>query len=138
MFHSKWKLVTLAIFALVVIGGTAGCGGSNAECKVTYDAREDSFTIIVNPPGETGEFTQVNPDGSYRRKTHVSKEPGQDAVQITEYEINLVRTYNESGNIYEIQGKIEFDDSGDKSKLTSYTLTITGGVYGELPFQCTK
>jgi hypothetical protein len=138
MYSSKWKLMILAILALIVIGGTVGCWGSNAECKVTYDAREDSFEIIVNPPGETGEFTQFNPDGSYKRKTHVSKEPGQDAVAITEYEINLVRTYNESRNTYEIQGKIEFDDRGDKSKLTSYTLTITGGVYGDASFQCTK
>lgn len=117
-----WKLMTLAVIALVVIGGIGGCSDSNAECKVTYDAKEDSFEIIVNPPGEPGDFTQ----GGTIKRTTVG-DAGQRIIKST-YEVNLERTYIESGNTYEILGSIKPDDSGNRSKLVGYTLTITGGV----------
>jgi len=138
MRSTIWKLMTLAIIIFVVIGGTVGCSDSNAECKVTYDAKEDIFEIIVNPPGEPGEFTQYSLDEGMKRKTSMSKEPGKDLVKITQYEINLERTYKGSGNTYGIVGYVKFDDSGKKSKLIGYNLTITGGVYGETPHTCTK
>lgn len=135
MRSTIWKLMALAVIAVVVIGGGGGCSGSNAECKVTYDAKEDSFEIIVNPPGEPGDFTQ---DGTMNRTQSISREAGKDMVKITQYEVNLERTYKESGNTYKIVGSIKFDDSGKKSKLVGYTLTITGGVYRETPHTCTK
>ena len=135
MRSTIWKLISLAVIALVVIGGTGGCSDSNAECKVTYDAQEDSFEVIVNPPGETGDFTR---DGTMKSTTSSSKEAGKDMVKTTQYEVNLERTYKESGNTYKIVGSINFDDSGNKSKLVGYNLTITGGVYGETPHTCTK
>ena len=138
MCTTIWKFMTLAIITLVIMVGIGGCSDSKAECKVTYDAKEDSFEIILNPPGESGEFTQHNVDGSMKVSTSASKEAGGDFVKFTKYEVNIERKYNESGNAYQIVGSIEFDDSGKKSKLVGYSITITGGVYGDTPHMCTK
>jgi hypothetical protein len=127
--------MALVAIALAAITGTGGCSDSNAECKVTYDANKDSFQVIVHPPGESGDFAQ---DGTMNRTTSISREAGKDMVKITQYELDLERTFNESGNTYKITGFIKFDDSGTKSKLVDYALEVTGGAYGETPHTCNK
>jgi hypothetical protein len=135
MHRNIWKWMALVAMVSVAVMGMGGCSQSSAECKVTYDANKDSFEIVVQPPGESGEFSM---DGTMKKSTNISREAGKDMVKITQYDLDLERTFKESGSVYRITGFIKFDDSGKKSKLVDYALEVTGGVYGETPHTCSK
>jgi hypothetical protein len=132
------NLITRGVIAFVVIAGSESCSDSNNECKVvTVDSRKYLFEIRINPPGESGGFTQAVKE-PMKITTNISTENGKEMVNTTQYEVNLEQTYKQSGNTYKIVGSIEYNEKSNKFKLIGYNLTITGGVYGETPYTCIK
>lgn len=120
------------VFILVLICCSvifSACSGEGAECKVVFKVKDgaESLDIIVNPPGEDGAYTM---DGGLKRNMYIS------ANKPTEIEFKgvLTKTYEESGNAYDIDVLVKVVND----KLTAYNLKVTGGVYGDTPFECSK
>jgi hypothetical protein len=121
--HTR-RTVWLLVLTIILIG-SVGCSGKNAECKVTLD-KEGNMDIIVNPPGESGEAKQ---DGTLKRSRQIT--PGKST---TTYEGEIVKTYAESGSSYTIQVFVQTADD----RLMDYELEVSGGVYGDTPHTCSK
>ena len=121
----------LVLFVVLILGLTflSACSGSGAECKAVYKVKDGAETldIIINPPGEEGEYKM---EGGLKRNMYISAGKPTEI----EYKGTVTKTYEESGNIYEIDVLVKVVDD----KLTSYNLRVTGGVYGNTPFECSK
>ncbi|MDP1544506.1 MAG: hypothetical protein Q8L87_00680 [Anaerolineales bacterium] len=124
----NFKFIAVSILLPAILMGAIGCSNTNAECKVTLD-RSKKLDIIVNPPGETGESSQ---EGALQRNLLISSSGG-EIERVTNYVGGITKTYVESGHEYEILIDIFIKDE----KLTDYTLTVTGGIYGDAPHTCT-
>ena len=120
-------IVVMGLILMLIL--TSACSGSGAECKVVYKMKDgrESLDIVINPPGEEGDF---NINGGLQRNMYIS---GSKPAEI-EFKGTLEKTFQESGNTYQIDVLV----NAVNKKLSSYTLKVTGGVYGDTPYICSK
>ena len=126
----KMKTNAIVVMGLILmLALTSACSGSGAECNVVFKVKDgrESLDIVINPPGEEGDFQM---DGGLQRNMYIS---GNKPVEI-EFKGELEKTFQESGNTYQIDVLVK----AVNDKLTSYTLKVTGGVYGDTPHICSK
>ncbi len=139
------KTIPLLLVLITILLISAGCGGPSASddslddpavgndtpieeeadsCALLCDIGQESYAIII--PCESGSMSTQSM-GETRETTY-------DADGLTAIKLNLnqVRTYELTGNSYEIVGFIEVSDGNPPL----YEITVTGGVYGEVPQTC--
>lgn len=141
MRHSLSQLFVAAAILACVAALLAACSTADPECDVQYD--DGGFEVVLNPPGETGDYEQRRV-GSVHYTTKVSS--GEEGwSKTTEYKVDLIQQYEESGNRYKIDGAITAANPDLLHKilqqdmmLVDYDLTVTGGAYEDTPLECTK
>jgi hypothetical protein len=128
LMKMKTKVIVVVGLILMLVL-TSACSGSGAECSVVYKVKggRESLDVVINPPGEEGDFQM---DGGLQRNMYIG---GNKPVEI-EFKGALEKTFQESGNTYQIDVLVK----AVNDKLSSYTLKVTGGVYGDTPHICSK
>lgn len=123
------KKIVWLIALILSLAVLSACSASGAECKAVFKVKDDreSLDIIVNPPGEGDEYSM---DGGLTRNMHITAGKPTEI----EYKGTLTKTYDVSGNVYQIDVLVKAVDD----RLSSYKITVTGGVYGDTPFECSK
>lgn len=99
-----------------------------AECEVVYDRGSRLCFVELNPPGERGASRQ---QGNMKRSVSISRKAGEPMLQVAEYQVDVTRVFEESGNTYAIVGTVSLKIENDKAVDTAYDLTVTGGRYGK-------
>jgi hypothetical protein len=95
-------------------------------CKVNCDVGTEGYGIEI-----TCESGQVTTEFFNESTSFEYDSSGQR--QIIKVQLNQKRTYENTGNTYKIVGNIVVDKPN-----VSYHITVTGGVFGEMPQTCER
>ena len=131
------RLSIIGFVMLVVL--SAGCTTTPAEPTVTPSpipptpipaTPTPSCEVVCNIDTERYGINITCESGTIKQTMNDSTKFEGDIIKVT---LKQSRTYENTGNTYQINGNITVDKAAD---TVSYLITVTGGVFGSVPQVC--
>ena len=131
------RLSIIGFVMLVVL--SAGCTTTPAEPTVTPSpipptpipaTPTPSCEVVCNIDTERYGINITCESGTIKQTMNDSTKFEGDIIKVT---LKQSRTYENTGNTYQINGNITVDKAAD---TVSYLITVTGGAFGSVPPVC--